>query len=94
MGGRNCYLNSIIIISGQRKTNSRVQEEISVSLSIQEGQPEISIFKQGKPLKSIPTKYKKDPQITLLNDPRISEKTKQVILSRIQLLYPQTKFSK
>jgi len=29
---------------------------------------------------------------TLFNDPRISEKTKQVILNRVQLLYPQTKF--
>jgi HEAT repeat protein len=60
-------------------------DEVSVSLAINaSGEPEISITKQGKPLKAIPAKVKKNPQIQAITT-RKQDINKQASRMRISL---------
>lgn len=60
-------------------------EQVSVSLAIApQGDPEITIVKQGKPLKAIPAKLKKEPQIQFLTA-RKQEISQQASRIRISL---------
>jgi Family of unknown function (DUF5724)/Domain of unknown function (DUF4132) len=62
-------------------------DEVSVSLSINTlGEPEIAIAKQGKPLKSIPAKLKKNPEIQAITA-RKQDITRQA--SRMQISLEQ-----
>ncbi len=60
-------------------------EETSVSLSITEsGEPELTVLKKGKKLKSVPAKLRKNEQITHLRS-RVTELRKQRSRMRISL---------
>ncbi|MGV0027749.1 DUF5724 domain-containing protein [Phormidesmis priestleyi ANT.L61.2] len=60
-------------------------DQVSVSLAItSEGAPEITVTKQGKPLKAIPAKLKKQPEIQALTA-RKQEITQQASRIRISL---------
>ncbi len=60
-------------------------DEVSVSLSINAlGEPEIAITKQGKPLKAIPAKLKKNPEIQAITA-RKQDITRQASRMRISL---------
>jgi hypothetical protein len=60
-------------------------DEVSVSLSIKPlGEPEIAITKQGKPLKAVPAKLKKNPEIQALTA-RKQDITRQASRMRISL---------
>lgn len=60
-------------------------DEVSVSLSINAlGEPEIAIAKQGKPLKAIPAKLKKNPEIQAITA-RKQDITRQASRMRISL---------
>ncbi|MBD1909122.1 DUF5724 domain-containing protein [Leptolyngbya sp. FACHB-8] len=60
-------------------------DQVSVSLSITaKGEPEVTITKQGKPLKAIPAKLKKQPEIQALTN-RKQEITQQASRIRISL---------
>lgn len=47
---------------------SVIQQDITVSLSLEKGSPKLTIQKNGKPQKAIPASLKKDPQILALQD--------------------------
>jgi Family of unknown function (DUF5724)/Domain of unknown function (DUF4132) len=60
-------------------------DEVSVSLSINTlGEPEIAIAKQGKPLKAVPAKLKKNPEIQAITA-RKQDITRQASRMRISL---------
>ncbi|MGK7872686.1 MAG: DUF5724 domain-containing protein [Xenococcaceae cyanobacterium] len=60
-------------------------DEVSVSLAITEkGEPELTILKKGKPLKSIPAKLRKNPQIVELKT-RKQEIARQASRMRLSL---------
>jgi Family of unknown function (DUF5724)/Domain of unknown function (DUF4132) len=60
-------------------------DEVSVSLSINAlGEPEIAITKQGKPLKAVPAKLKKNPEIQAITA-RKQDITRQASRMRISL---------
>lgn len=70
-------------LAGQAQTITI--ETVSISLSINAlGEPEIAVSKAGKPLKAIPAKLKKDPQIQALTS-RKQDITKQASRMRISL---------
>ncbi|PSB21590.1 DUF4132 domain-containing protein [Phormidesmis priestleyi ULC007] len=70
-------------LAGQAQTIAI--DTVSISLSINAlGEPEIAVSKAGKPLKSIPIKLKKDPQIQVLTS-RKQDITKQASRMRISL---------
>jgi hypothetical protein len=78
------------------KPQEVILEDVTVSLAITQGKPEISISKQGKPLKAIPAKYKKDPAIVELQNRKqeISRQEKRMRLSLEQAMLRGDSFSR
>jgi Family of unknown function (DUF5724)/Domain of unknown function (DUF4132) len=78
-------MESAAIADLSRKAQVITLDEVSVSLSINPlGEPEIAITKQDKPLKAIPAKFKKNPEIQAIAA-RKQDITRQASRMRISL---------